>query len=76
MENNSIKKNKHFVGEVVETFDLQGKRAAKICVEPQIFEIMLLENEEVHLSDKVIIEADISVTSIKPFLPVTNNEPV
>ena len=62
MENNSIKKNKQFVGEVVETFDLQGKRAAKICVEPQIFEIMLQENEEVHLSDKVIIEADISVT--------------
>ena len=75
MENNSIKKNKQFVGEVVETFDLQGKRAAKICVEPQIFEIMLQENEEVHLSDKVIIEADISVTSIKPFVPVTPEEP-
>ena len=74
MENNSIRKNMKFVGEVVETFDEQGKRAAKICVEPQIFEIVLHENEEAHLSDKVIIEADMSVTSIKPFIPVNPEE--
>lgn len=71
MENNSVKKHMRFIGEVVETFDLQGKRAVKICVEPQIVELMLQDNEEAHLSDKVIIEADISVTSIKPFVAVS-----
>ncbi|MBL7995167.1 hypothetical protein JNM05_07315 [bacterium] len=70
-----IKKNMKFVGEVVETFDLQGKRAAKICADPHIIEIVLQENEEAHLGDKVIIEAAISVTSVKPFIPETRGEP-
>lgn len=65
----------HFIGEVVETFETQGKRAAKICVEPQIFEIVLKENEEAHLGDKVIIEASIAVTNVKPFIPDTHGEP-
>ena len=76
MEDKSSKKSMQFTGEVVETFDEKGKRAAKIRVDPHIIEIVLQEHEEARLSDKVIIEATVSVTSVKLFVPSTRGEPV
>jgi len=75
MKNHVLKKSESIVGEVVETFDAQGKRAAKIRIETYFIEILLMENEEAHLGDKVIMSTTISVTGVKPFVPVTRGEP-
>ena len=75
MKNHALKKSEPIIGEVVETFDTQGKRAAKIRVESHFIEILLFENEEVHLGDKVVLNTTISVTGVKPFVSITRGEP-
>lgn len=74
MENNPVKKIQ-FIGEVVETFDEQGKRAVKIHVESHFVDVFLEDNDEVYLGDKVVIDAEIAIKKVTLSVPVNRGEP-
>ncbi len=75
MENKSLDKKIQIIGEVVEIFDEQGKRAVKIHVEPHFVDVLLQNGDEVYLGDKVVIDAEIAVNKVSPSVPVNRGEP-
>ncbi len=68
---NAPEKNLSLLGEVVETFDNQGKRTAKIRLHSQFVEAAL---EDAHLGDKVIIEAVLSINNVRPAFSNTGKD--
>lgn len=61
-------KNIALNGEVVEIIDEAGNRKAKILTAPQYLEVLLEENNDVHLGEKVSIESEIKIKKIVPFI--------
>jgi len=55
-------------GEVVEIIDEAGNQKAKILIAPQYLEIVLEKNTEFHLGEKVVMDTEIIVKKIEPFI--------
>ncbi|PIX00412.1 MAG: hypothetical protein COZ80_00270 [Ignavibacteria bacterium CG_4_8_14_3_um_filter_37_9] len=55
-------------GEVVEIIDEAGNQKAKILTSPQYLEVVLEENNDIHLGEKVIIETEITIRRIAPLI--------
>jgi len=55
-------------GKVVEIIDEAGNQKAKILTSPQYLEVVLEENNDIHLGEKVIIETEITIRRIAPLI--------
>ena len=56
-----------FRGEVVEIFERQGQRYAKITIESRtILDVPAGSIEEAHLGDHLVIDANLTIESVKP----------
>ncbi len=56
-----------FRGEVVEIFEKQGQRYAKITIESHdILDVPAGSIQEAHLGDHVIIDANVTIERVKP----------
>jgi hypothetical protein len=71
---NTSDKNLFLLGEVVETYDDQGRRIAKVCLQSQFVETVLEAGSEAHLGDKVMIEATLSIRNVKPCLTIQRED--
>jgi len=55
-------------GEVVEIIVEAGNQKAKILTSPQYLEVVLEENNEIHLGEKVILDSEITIKRIAPLI--------
>lgn len=55
-------------GEVVEIIDEAGNQKAKILTAPQYLEVVLEENSDIHLGEKVIVDSEIRIKRIAPLI--------
>ena len=51
-------------GEVVEIIDEAGNQKAKILTAPQYLEVLLDANNDIHLGEKVILDAEVTIKKI------------
>jgi hypothetical protein len=61
-------------GEVVETFEKDGRRFARIVLKPGCIEACIDTLEETHLGDQVLVDLDITVLRIQPEDTVAGSE--
>ncbi|NCS88958.1 MAG: hypothetical protein CO127_02030 [Ignavibacteria bacterium CG_4_9_14_3_um_filter_36_18] len=57
-----------FNGEVVEIIDEAGNQKAKILTAPQYLEVVLEENNDIHLGEKVSVDSKITINKISPLI--------
>ena len=56
----------HVVGEVVEVFERAGARHFKVALRSCCIDISVPDGRDLHLGDRVVLDADLSVKSFGP----------
>jgi hypothetical protein len=54
------------VGQVVETFEREGRQIAKVALRPCCVEVPLAPSTDAHLGDTVMMEAGITIQNVEP----------
>lgn len=65
MATHTIQSSLEFSGEVIETFERDGKRVAKVSLTSCHIDVPIDSIPDVHLGDTLVLEADITVQQVK-----------
>ena len=65
MATHTIQSNIEFSGEVIETFERDGKRIAKVSLKSCHIDVPIDSIPDVHLGDTLVLEADVTVQKVK-----------
>jgi hypothetical protein len=65
MTTHTIQSHLEFSGEVIETFERDGKRIAKVSLKSCHIDVPIDLIPDVHLGDTLVLEADVTVQQVK-----------